>query len=304
MKSKARKKYRIAGTIIKRIRESISRPPIPPSQRHLQIRTPHLTQQEVAQQISMDESTLSKIERGMLKIELDFIEQLTRILQLTPLQQSLLLAASNMFAVALTNYLGLPPHLQDSFRDINVDEKSLAELETFTQQKLHEGCLAIYPRLIAELGEGDSLWVSSLHELNSLLNSGHRYQLDYILGTVAALITKVIQASSCSIYLFDGGQKPHKLIMRATTDCHLAHHPPVLTLNDESIVGKAAKEGQTLIVSDPSADSYHIIMPVLAFRPRHRLFGVISATTAHMFSTHEIQFLELVCGLLATTYRM
>jgi transcriptional regulator with XRE-family HTH domain len=299
------RRHRTAGSVIKKIRESREHAPLPPWQSY--VRTSHLTQQEVAQQIPLDKSSYSKIERGLRKIDPDLIAELIPILQLTPPQKFLLLAVSGWFPEAMTEYLGLPHQLQDSFQDIDPDT-SLAELETFTQQQIHEGCVAIYPHLLAEVAKGDVLkWMRSLHKLNSLLNAGYRHQFDYILGTVAALISEAIETSSCSLYLFDVSQLPHKLILRASSDCRVTHSPPPpITLSDENIVGKAAQEGKTVRVFNSDAGSDHLFMPVLAFGPGqasgHLLLGVISVAAAHKFSDDEIIFLELVCGLLAATY--
>jgi transcriptional regulator with XRE-family HTH domain len=300
-----KKRYHTAGSVIKKIRESREHVPLPPWQSY--VRTPHLTQQEAAQQIYRDKSAYSKIERGLRKIDPELIAELIPILQLTPLQKFLLLAVSGWFPEALTEYLGLPHQLQDSFQDID-PATGLAELETFTQQQIYKACVTICHRLLVEVAKGDVFtWMRSLHKLNNLLNAGHRHPLDYILGTVVALISEAIESSSCSLYLFDVSQHPHKLILRASSDCHVTHSPPPpIMLSDESRVGKAAQEGRTVRVFDPDAGSDHLFMPVLAFSSGqasgHLLLGVISVAAAHKFSDDEVNFLELVCGLLAATY--
>jgi GAF domain-containing protein len=283
------------GRIVSFIRQSKTERVVFPWQKYT--RQPYPSQEEMARELIVDPSTWRKIERGERKVDRDLVEKIAEVLQPPPTQEVLLFAFAELFEVGLMRYLGMPDHISSSFKDIDVEKKSLSELEKFVHRQIQAACLAIYPQVMQQVKERLLTWLTLLHQINNVINSG--FELDQALTIVVGIVTKAMQVSHCSIFLFD--EPSRKLVRRATNEPQMADSQSVTFALGEGIIGKVAQQGQTEQISDSSAGRSQLVMPILHFYPRDLLLGVISVQTTDtcMFSQEEIMLLELICGQLA-----
>src|SRR5947209_2016352 len=132
------------------------------------------TQEEIANELFMDPSTWRKIELGKRRVDRELTEEVTGVLKPTPLQEALLFALADLFEVGLMSYLGMPREISSSFVEMEVEKKSLSELEELMQHQIQKACLKIYPQIKKQLWD----WLTCAHFINGIINSSR--ELDQV----------------------------------------------------------------------------------------------------------------------------
>jgi len=162
-----------------------------------------------------------------------------------------------------------------------------------------------------EIGDHLERRLQTLQRINSISNSA--VDLDQTLEVTAQKVAEELGVDLCSIFFYDELQRI--LTLRATNGPHpLGGMHYVLRLG-EGYSGWVADKGRPLLVRDTLAEAafaaearvygpeYRGLMalPIIFFGNVERLIGVISVQTTEPrdFSVEEINFLEVVAGIIA-----
>ena len=162
-----------------------------------------------------------------------------------------------------------------------------------------------------EVGEHLERRLQTLQRINSISNSA--VDLDQTLEVTAQKVAEELGVELCSIFFYDEMQRI--LTLRATNGPRpLGGMHYVLRLG-EGYSGWVADKGRPLLVRDTLVEAafgsearaygpeYRGLMalPIIFFGNVERLIGVISVQTTetHEFSGEEINFLEVVAGIIA-----
>jgi two-component sensor histidine kinase len=214
--------------------------------------------------------------------------------------------------------------------DVLVNECKLLLVEQAQNQlaavalllQLHSACIlaltrgyqGVTERVMIERGEMArhlERRLQTLQRINSISNSA--VDLDQTLEVTAQKVAEELGADLCSIFFYDELQRI--LTLRATNGPRpLGGMHYVLRLG-EGYSGWVADKGRPLLVHDTLSESafaseartygpeYRGLMalPIIFFGNVERLIGVISVqvSDAHDFSGEEINFLEVVAGIIA-----
>jgi two-component sensor histidine kinase/putative methionine-R-sulfoxide reductase with GAF domain len=190
----------------------------------------------------------------------------------------------------------------------------LLQLHSAALLALTRGYQGVMERVMEERKElGDHLErrLQTLQRINSISNSA--VDLDQTLEVTAQKVAEELGVDLCSIFFYDELQRI--LTLRATNGPHpLGGMHYVLRLG-EGYSGWVADKGRPLLVRDTLAEAafasearvygpeYRGLMalPIIFFGNVERLIGVISVQTTEPrdFSGEEINFLEVVAGIIA-----
>ncbi|HEU5374579.1 MAG TPA: GAF domain-containing protein [Ktedonobacteraceae bacterium] len=190
----------------------------------------------------------------------------------------------------------------------------LLQLHSASILALTRGYQSVMERVMVERREMEEHLerrLQTLQRINSISNSA--VDLDQTLEVTAQKVAEELDAELCSVFFYDELQRI--LTLRATNGPRpLGGMHYVLRLG-EGYSGWVADKGQPLLVRDTLAEvSYAaearaygpeyrglMALPIIFFGNVERLIGVISVQTteARNFSAEEINFLEVVAGIIA-----
>jgi two-component system, sensor histidine kinase PdtaS len=190
----------------------------------------------------------------------------------------------------------------------------LLQLHSAALLSLTTGYQGVMERIMVERGEVEEHLerrLQTLQRINSISNSA--IDLDQTLEVTAQKVANELGVELCSIFFYDELQRV--LTLRATNGPRPLGGMHYMLRLGEGYSGWVADKGRPLLVRDTLAEPAFAVearaygpefrglmaLPIIFFGNVERLIGVISIQTAdaHNFSGEEINFLEVVAGIIA-----
>jgi two-component sensor histidine kinase len=190
----------------------------------------------------------------------------------------------------------------------------LLQLHSSALLALTRGYQGVMERVVVErreMGEHLERRLQTLQRINSISNSA--VDLDQTLEVTAQKVAEELGVDLCSVFFYDELQRI--LTLRATNGPRPMGGMHYVLRLGEGYSGWVADKGRPLLVRDTLAEAsfasearvygpdYRGLMalPIIFFGNVERLIGVISIQTleAREFSGEEINFLEVVAGIIA-----